>query len=604
MKLKFIIKKSYSILKEYRFQLAFSLFLSLLSAISGGLSIGLLLPIIDNNPEYVIEQLGLNFLNDLFDRVNISNELEQVRFFALLIILMTVIETILGIFSSFISINISAEVIVKLQNRLVNKFYSLNQKYRNNIDNGYIFSLISENSRQIGNLFSQVMASTKNIFKVVIYGYVLIKVSLIMTISAFLFLVVFSVLIKAFFGNKLKKQSELTLKSIEELNGSLIENLRNSKFIKGSGRKGEFQSRLEVLINNYKINFVKRNKIGAVSSPIFNTLNAVSIAILLILGTYFIDLPLDEWLPLMVPFIIIIFRLVGPINSLNSIRVKIEGVIPDLLRVLNFLESSQEKEQEEGEDEFIKFNKEINFENIHFQYSEDREFNLENLNLIIPKNNTIALVGPSGGGKSTIIELLMRIYDYEKGNLLVDGVDLKNYNNSSWQKKIAYVSQDPIIFNASVRDNLMWFNPDATEKEMIDATKNAQIYEFISDLDNSFDFIFRDNGSGLSGGQKQRIAIARALLVKSEILVFDEATSQIDIESESEIYQILDKLKQTLTIVIVAHRLNAIKNVDNIYIVNHGKIIEKGPHEELIKFSNFYSDSLNKLNKKNHPNKK
>ena len=150
----------------------------------------------------------------------------------------------------------------------------------------------------------------------------------------------------------------------------------------------------------------------------------------------------------------------------------------------------------------------------------------------------------------------------------------------------------------------MWFNPDATEKEMIDATKNAQIYEFISDLDNSFDFIFRDNGSGLSEWQKQRIAIARALLVKSEILVFDEATSQIDIESESEIYQILDKLKQTLTIVIVAHRLNAIKNVDNIYIVNHGKIIEKGPHEELIKFSNFYSDSLNKLNKKNHPNKK
>ena len=223
------------------------LFLSLLSAISGGLSIGLLLPIIDNNPEYVIQQLGLDFLNDLFDRINISNELEQVRFFALLIILMTVVETILGIFSSFISINISAEVIVKLQNRLVNKFYSLNQKYRNNIDNGYVFSLISENSRQIGNLFSQVMASTKNIFKVVIYGYVLVKVSLIMTISAFLFLVIFSVLIKAFFGNKLKKQSELTLKSIEELNGSLIENLRNSKSLKVSTSVQKGDSKTNIL---------------------------------------------------------------------------------------------------------------------------------------------------------------------------------------------------------------------------------------------------------------------------------------------------------------------------------------------------------------------
>ena len=594
---KLILKKSKTLLKPYKFQIVKAVTLSFLSAISGGLSIGILLPIIDNNPEYVIEQLGLGFLNDFLTQVNLTDEIARLRFFATLIIIMVIIETVLTVLASFISINITSEITLQLQKKLIDKYFLLDQKYGNTIDNGYAFSLISENSRKIGEFFGQLLNSTKNVFITIIYGYVLIKVSIVMTISAFILLGIFSILIKAFFGKKLKIQSEKTVISIEELNKSLIENLKNSKFIKSSGRRSDFQKRFELLIGNYKNNYIKRQKITATSGPVFNTVNAISIAFLIILGTYFLNLPIDQWLPLMVPFIIIIFRLVGPINQLNSMRIKLEGIMPDLIRVVNFIEKSEEKDQREGEILFKQLVNEITINNLDFKYSKDRDFNLKVSNISILKNTSTALIGPSGGGKSTIVELLMKIYQCNSGEILVDKINLKDINNTSWQQKIAYVNQDPIVFNTTIRNNLIWFNPKASEQELIKASKDAQIYDFIKSLEDGFEHVFNDNGSGLSGGQKQRIAIARALLIDAQLLILDEATSQIDIEAEGNIFDLVHSLQNQLTILIVAHRLTAIKSVDNIIIVEEGRIINQGNHSELSSYSNFYSKSLENVSK-------
>ena len=147
---------------------------------------------------------------------------------------------------------------------------------------------------------------------------------------------------------------------------------------------------------------------------------------------------------------------------------------------------------------------------------DDRKFNIQNINLIFPKNKFTALIGPSGGGKTTIVDLLLKIYDYQDGEILIDNVSLLDIKSESWQRKISYVSQDPVIFNTSIRNNLVWFNEQASQEMLIDATKKAQIYDFIMSLDNKFEFEFKDNGSGLSGGQKQRIAIARAFAVRFE----------------------------------------------------------------------------------------
>ena len=570
-----------------------SLLLSMVGAISGGISIGLLLPIIDENSEEVFDELGLSFLNDLLTELNIEGDLQKIRIFALLIIVLTIFETTLSIFSNFISINISSDLTELIQNKLISKYFEIDQHKRNDITYGYIFSLISESSRQVGSLFSQILNGSKNIFIIAVYSYVLLKVSILMTLNAFLLLGVLSILVKAFFGKRLKIQSEKTIKSLENLNTLLIETLKNSKYINATGRSTNFMSRTKNRIHIYKSNVDKRNKINALSGPIFNTINAVSIALLLIIGSYVIDQPSDDWLPLMVPFIIIIFRLISPINSLNSIRIRIEGIVPDIYRIKGFLVSSSKSIRKDGDLNFENLSSEIKIKNLNFKYLDDRKFNIQNINLIFPKNKFTALIGPSGGGKTTIVDLLLKIYDYQDGEILIDNVSLLDIKSESWQRKISYVSQDPVIFNTSIRNNLVWFNEQASQEMLIDATKKAQIYDFIMSLDNKFEFEFKDNGSGLSGGQKQRLAIARALLSDSNIIILDEATSQVDIDSESKIYNLIETLSEDITIIVIAHRLSAIKKADNIIIVEDGKVSGQGNHTELIKYSNFYSDALN-----------
>ena len=581
-----------SILKKFLLPVSFSLLFSMIGAITGGISIGLLLPIIDDNSEKVFNELGLSFLNNLLVQLNIDGDLEKIRAFALLIIMLTIFETILNILSNFISINISTNFTVLIQNKLLNKYFEIDQHNRNEITYGYIFSLISESSRQVGSLFIQILNGAKNVFIVVVYSYVLLKVSLLMTLNAFLLLGVLSIIVKAFFGKRLKRQSQKTIMSLESLNTLLIETLKNSKFINATGKSFDFLKRVDNKLYIYKENIEKRNKINALSGPIFNTINAVSIALLLIVGTYVIDQPSEDWLPLMVPFIIIIFRLISPINSLNSIRIRIEGIIPDIHRIRNFVISSSSRENKFETLEFKNLNSEIRFENLSFKYKDDRKFNIDNINLTFPKNKFVALIGPSGGGKTTVIDLLLKVYDYQKGEIYVDDCKLSNIKSESWQNKIAYVSQDPVVFNTTIKNNLVWFNENASEEMLIEATKKAQIYDFIMSLDEEFDFEFKDNGSGLSGGQKQRLAIARALLSNANIVILDEATSQVDIESESKIYNLIKTLSEDLTIIVIAHRLNAIKNADNIIIFEEGRVAAQGNHNELLTYSNFYSDSL------------
>ena len=595
MNLKFLLKKAFPILRGMKLQVFISVLLSLLGAISGGLSIGLIIPLIDDNSEEIFQELGIDFFSSLISNDLISSEKDRIRYLAFLIIVFALVEALMTVLSAFISVKLSSKIVSLLQSKLLNKHYQLDQKYANEIDTGYFFSLISSNSLNIGALFGIMLNGVKNIFIVMIYSYALLKVSLLMTISAFFLLAVFSTLVKAYFGSKLKTQSEVALNSLETLNGSLIENIKNIKFIKSSGRWEDFEKRVNSLVDDYQNQWVKRSNINALSVPVFNSINSISIAFLLIAGTYIINQPLEDWIPLMVPFVIIIFRLISPINSLNSIRIRIEGVYPDLIKVLNFLDTSKLKKYEVGKKEFSKLESNIIVKNLKFSYQEQKPSIISNLSLEIEKKNITALIGPSGGGKTTLVDLLLKLYDYESGHIEINNLQLKDIHTPSWQQKVAYVSQDPILFNTSIINNMNWFSPDSSEKDIIDSLKKAQIWDMVNNLEGGLDFVIKDNGSEFSGGQKQRLSIARALLIDAEVLIFDEATSQVDISAEIEIYKILSTIKEDLTVIVIAHRLSALEEVDKIMIIENGRLTNSGNHFDLMKYSNFYSDSINKL---------
>ena len=235
---------------------------------------------------------------------------------------------------------------------------------------------------------------------------------------------------------------------------------------------------------------------------------------------------------------------------------------------------------------------EIKFQNITFEYNENSPV-LKNFSLTIPANSRVAFVGKSGHGKSTILNLIPKLYEVNKGKILIDGIDIKKLDENCLRDLVTIVPQTPYIYNTSIRENLQFVNPNLTEEEMISACKIAQIHDFIMSKPEGYDSLVGENGVILSGGQKQRIAIARALLKNSKIILLDEATSALDNESQAKIQKALDNLAGTHTIIIVAHRLSTVINADKIVMIENGKIVGEGTHKELLKNCKEYYDLYN-----------
>lgn len=416
----------------------------------------------------------------------------------------------------------------------------------------------------------------------------------LLTINLFLTLIIFaSVPILIFVAVKMRKKMKIAFKesrqSIAEINAnttSSIEGIRVTKAFTNSAKEQEkFESGNESYINARSHAYQAMAQYHSLSNFVTDFFNVVVLVVggimLCANSTLFNVVDYST-------FVVSVGLFISPLQTLINFSEQYNDGVTGFTR---FLEVMDEKSESEKPDAITLTNVQgnIKFENVSFSYGEEKDI-LKNITLDIEKGKTIALVGPSGGGKTTMCHLIPNFYRAQSGRILIDGIDINDCKLNSLRKNIGIVQQDVFLFGGTIRENILYGRLDATEEELIEASKRANIHDYILTLPNGYDTMIGERGVKLSGGQKQRLSIARVFLKNPPILILDEATSALDNTTEILIQQALDELCKGRTTLVVAHRLSTIKNADEIVVVSDGEILEKGNHDELMKNGNIYKE--------------
>lgn len=319
-------------------------------------------------------------------------------------------------------------------------------------------------------------------------------------------------------------------------------------------------------------------------SPIMYIIASFGIATVLGVGTYLINSG-EMTAGSFASFVTSLLLLYKPVKTLGNTLTGIQNIFVAMGRVFELFDLKSEIKDCENPKTLTDINNNITFEHVNFEYIPNHPV-LKDINLNIPKNETLAIVGNSGGGKSTLVNLIPRFYDIQSGSIKFDGVDIREYSIKSLRHNISMVFQDNFLYSGSIKENIMMGNPDATTEELMEAIKSAHLQDLISELPEGLETELGERGMTLSGGQRQRVAIARAMLRNAPIVILDEATSALDNESEAIVQKAMDNLMQNRTVFIIAHRLSTIKNANRIAVINEGELVELGTHEELMKIEN------------------
>ena len=382
-----------------------------------------------------------------------------------------------------------------------------------------------------------------------------------------------------FFLNQ--EQRNYSIKVIETLNGI--------RLIKSVSSENREYTKLKELMLSLENIALKAKMNSALISPVNEVTSMITVISILLLGRYLFADQITNVSAILLTYLLVLFRMLPMVSQINSSRNAIAKGSASFNMAVDLWRRDNKPIMKPGSIPFQKVKSQIHFYEISFSYPGNDNLVLKNVDISLPRGKTLALVGGSGAGKSTFADLLPRFYDPTSGCITIDGIDLREFDITSLRKKTGIVSQTTHLFNDTVKNNIIYASPDATEDEIIEAVRQANAYDFIMDLPKQWDTQIGDRGVMLSGGQRQRLAIARALLQDPEILILDEATSALDTVSERLVQKAIDQLSRDRTVLVIAHRLSTIQNADQIAVLDQGKLVEIGTHSELLeKESGYY----------------
>ena len=541
----------------------------------------------------LVSSAPIALVKRLFDRGIAGKSEKDILYAAGAMIMLAVIGAVLMYWNTIFSTVISSSIYKDIVTDIYNKIQTLDMEYFSSKKIGDIMTRVMTDPSNINSIILEIFDMISEIIKVMFFLGIAFYIDFDLTLGVMIVTPILVITVSRY-AKRLKRSGKQRQEALDGLNSKLQETLSGIRIIRAFATEEYEINNFKKKNNNLKKIAVRSARYNAKANSIMEALNYIIIALLLMFSGYRV-LRAKSFTP--GDFITII----GAISSMytparraitrfNAINVNLSSIT----RVSEILEEIPSIVNKENCVKFENFIDGISFENVDFEYKDNPEKILKNINLDVKKGETVAFVGNSGGGKSTLVNLIPRFFDVSNGSLKIDGIDVRDYEIKSLRKAIGIVPQETFLFSGTILSNIKYSRQDATFEEVVEAVKQANAHEFIENLPDGYDTEIGERGVKLSGGQKQRIAIARAILENPQILILDEATSALDNESEKLVQDALEKLMEGKTTFIIAHRLTTIENSNKIVVIQKGEIKEVGSHNELLSKDGIYKALYNK----------
>ncbi len=523
------------------------------------------------------------FLNQ---RVDEYGQISALITICIAVIVLFLLKNLFNYLAMFFIANLRNGMLKDIRNRIYDKIVELPISFFSEKRKGDFISRITSDVQEIQSSFlSMLEMFIKEPLTLIFTLIAMIAISPKLTLFVFIFLPLAGLLISSI-GKKLKAKSTSAQQENANFLSLVEETLSSLKIIKGFNAENRFRKKFHD--STGKLNRILNGLLHRqdLASPMSEFLGVVVITVILWFGGNMVLIEESMDASTFIGFLVLTYNILTPAKAISKATYSIQKGNASAERILEIIETESIIKDRADAVQKSSFDSGIEIENINFSYEKERV--LKNFSIKVPKGQTVALVGQSGSGKSTIANLITRFYDVNDGSIKIDGTDIRNIKKASLRGLMGLVTQDSILFNDTIRNNVSLGKSDATDEEIIDALKIANAWEFVKDLPQQLDTNIGDSGNKLSGGQKQRLSIARAVLKNPPVMILDEATSALDTESEKLVQKALENMMKNRTSIVIAHRLSTIQNADNIVVMQRGEIVEQGKHQELISANGTY----------------
>ena len=597
MYFKRVLKIVFTFKKYFMLNILFSVLYAFFSAVAF-LSLMPMLEVLFNGINKINEKPTLELSSNLGDFIEnwlnyqvssfaADDNQKAILFVVGIVVILFFLKNISNYFALFFSTLIRNGVIMNLKKSIYNKIIILPLKYFSKNKKGDLISRMTSDVSEVQNSFLSIIEIfIRDPLTIFFTLGAMFIISFKLTIFVILFIPLSGFII-SFIGKSLKRKSLLVQKEQAELTSITEETINGIKIIKSFLAESFFKSKFDytnIRFLNFSNKLINRQNIAA---PLSEFLGILVIGVLLWYGGKLVLIEMELKPAAFITYMGLAYGVLTPAKSISKAFYSLKKGNAAAERVFEIIDMTSEYYNDLNKNKLKSFNECIEFKNVSFKY--DKSSVLKNISLKINKGEMIAIVGASGSGKSTLVNLIPRFYDQISGKITIDGIDISNLSRLNIRSLIGIVSQESILFNSSIKENIVLGNSDSgSNDKLLNSLSIANANEFINEFQENINYNVGDNGSNLSGGQKQRIAIARAVYSSSPILILDEATSSLDSKSEKLVQNAIDKLMINKTSIVIAHRLSTIQNADKIIVLDKGEIIEEGSHNELIKNNSIY----------------